>query len=69
MTRPAADFLRSIDLHAWADDPMTLAGTERILEALLEQVARWYAETGWQMDEDQVPDAIRAMLAARVGEG
>ena len=26
-----------------------------------EEIAQWYATTGWQMDEDDVPDAIRAL--------
>lgn len=30
-------------------------------EQTIEEVAQWYAEHGWKLDEDNVPDAIRAL--------
>ena len=30
-------------------------------DAVIEEVATWYAETGWKMDEDDVADGIRAL--------
>jgi hypothetical protein len=36
--------------------------------AALERAAQWYVETGWLLDEDDVPDAIRK-LAAPVERG
>lgn len=33
----------------------------RIQNEALEMAAKWYAETGWMIDEYDVPDAIRAL--------
>lgn len=37
-----------------------MAACERFAQAVARDIADWYATTGWYMDEDDVPAAIRA---------
>lgn len=45
-----------------------VAMPEQMRYAAFDEIAAWYAKEGWLLDEDDVPDAIRA-LAAQPAEG
>jgi len=45
--------------RAFWDTVQSVGGKYR--DTVLEEVAQWYASEGWLLDEDYVPDAIRAL--------
>lgn len=63
---PASDSERQADEAIAAIDDLLIVSAASAIDrdAVIEEVAKWYAEKGWLLDEDDVAEAIRSLKTA-----